>query len=141
MDVEDEARTDDQKADPHDACEHRNDKPVADVRDDLPLAPPGHAGIAGPDMLEHGEDDRERESRGDHLRDGLAEHQGDFHGQARHCRLSCELLVPPRRTPPNLREGEAGATLAAHPEPERIAAGTLRRNSLWPAANGFARSN
>jgi pilus assembly protein Flp/PilA len=36
------------------------------------------------------------------------------------------LLVPPTRTPPNLRDGEAGAALAAHPEPERIAAGCLK---------------
>ena len=52
-----------------------------------------HHGVAGPEMLEHGEDRREHEGDGEQLRDGLAEHQGDLHGQARHHRLSPRIPV------------------------------------------------
>jgi hypothetical protein len=44
-------------------------------------------------------------------------------------------LVRLRPTPRNLREGEACGALAADPEPERIATGVLRRNSLWAKAS------
>jgi len=80
VNVEDDAGGDDQKADPHGAGEYRNEEPVADVGHDLPLAPPRRAGIAGPEMLEQREDHRQHEGDGDHLLDGLAEHQGDLHG-------------------------------------------------------------
>ncbi|MGY4282272.1 hypothetical protein ACVWXO_001492 [Bradyrhizobium sp. LM2.7] len=80
VDIEDDACADDQEPNPHGAGEHRNEEPIAHVGDDFPLSPPRRAGIAGPEMLEHREDHRQPEGNGDHLLDGLAEHQGNLHG-------------------------------------------------------------
>ena len=50
-----------QQADAQIAREQRDDEPIAEIGDELALAPPGPARIAGPEVAEHGEDGAEHE--------------------------------------------------------------------------------
>ena len=67
-----------QQPDAEHAREQRHQEPVADVGDELALAPPGPAGIAGPEMRQHREHERQRDRDRHHLGQGLAEHLDDF---------------------------------------------------------------
>ena len=102
MDVEDHAGAEHEQTDTEYAREHWNNEPVANVGDELALAPPRNAGIAGPEMAEdrkhHSQPDRDR----DHLFDRLAEHLDDFKGQIGHGRLTGQLFQ--RGTPCALKE-------------------------------------
>ncbi len=51
----------DKHADAQETRDDGNEKPVADVGDEVRLAPPGTAGIAGPEPRQHGEDERKRQ--------------------------------------------------------------------------------
>src|SRR5690242_16976629 len=84
MDIEDNAGPEHEEADPEHAGKYRHQEPVADVGDDLPLAPPGCSGIAGPEMAENREYNCEHDGDRDHLRDGLTDHQKDFERQVGH---------------------------------------------------------
>src|SRR5436305_6875573 len=88
MDVEDDAGAEHEQADTEYTREHRNDEPVANVGDELALAPPRNAGIASPEMAEDREDERQPDRDRDHLFDRLAEHLDDFKGQLGHRRLA-----------------------------------------------------
>ena len=61
---EHEAGAEHQQADPEDTREQRHQEPVAEVGDELALAPPGLAGIAGPEMRQHREHQRQRDVTG-----------------------------------------------------------------------------
>ena len=64
--------------------EYRHEEPVAEIGDELALAPPWLAGIARPEMREHrknhGQPDRDRND----LRHRLAQHLDNFEGQIVH---------------------------------------------------------
>ena len=76
-----------QQADAEHAREQRHQEPVADVGDELALAPPGPAGIAGPEMRQHREQQRQRDRDRHHLGQGLAEHLDDFGRQVHPARV------------------------------------------------------
>ena len=78
---EQQAGAEHQQADPEDTREQRHQEPVAEVGHELALAPPGLAGIAGPEMRQHREYQRERERDRDDLGHGLAEHLDDLDRQ------------------------------------------------------------
>src|SRR5206468_12005751 len=64
--------------------EHRHEEPVADVGNELALAPPWFARIAGPEMREHREHKGERDRDRNDLCHRLAYHLDDFHWQTGH---------------------------------------------------------
>src|SRR5438270_8380977 len=86
MDVEDHAGAEHEQADTEYAREHRNNEPVANVGDELALAPPRNAGIASPEMAKDREHHSQPDCDRDHLFDRLAEHLDDFKGQIGHVR-------------------------------------------------------
>ena len=87
MNLEDHPGAEHQQSDPQHAAHQRHEEPVADIGDELALAPPWRAGIAGPEMGQHREHQRQRDRDGDHLGDRLAKHLDDFQGQIGHGRL------------------------------------------------------
>jgi hypothetical protein len=58
-DAENQRRRDDQQPDAQQARDHRNEQPIAQVGDEIALAPPRLARIAGPEPGQHGENNRE----------------------------------------------------------------------------------
>ena len=78
---EQQAGAEHQQPDPEHAREQRHQEPVAEVGHELALAPPGPAGIAGPEMRQHREHQRQRDRDRHHLGHGLAEHLDDFDRQ------------------------------------------------------------
>src|ERR1700741_4092775 len=84
MDVEEDAGTEHQEPDPHHAAEQRHEEPIDNVGDELAPAPPRRPWIAGPEMREHREPERQQHRHGHHLLDGLTEHQDDFKGKTGH---------------------------------------------------------
>ena len=87
VDVEDGGGADHQQPDAEHPRESRREEPVDDVGDDLALAPPRPAVVAGPEMGEHREHDRQRQRDRHHLLDGRAQHHQDFQRQTRHGHL------------------------------------------------------
>ena len=81
VNFEQQAGAEHQQPDPEHAREQRHQEPVAEVGDELALAPPGRAGIAGPEMRQHREYQRQRDRDRHHLGHGLAEHLDDFDRQ------------------------------------------------------------
>jgi hypothetical protein len=75
MAVEQQRGADDHQADAHEARAERDQEPVADVGDDIALAPPRRAGIAGRPMSQRREHEAEGDGDRDQLEHGLA---GDF---------------------------------------------------------------
>jgi hypothetical protein len=78
MDVEEKSRADHQQPDPEDAAKYRHEEPVAEIGDQFALAPPGFAGIAGPEMRDHGEHHGECDRNRNDFRHRLAHHHDDF---------------------------------------------------------------
>ncbi len=68
-----------QQPDPEHAREQRHQEPVANIGGQLALAPPGRAGIAGPEMAQHREQRRQHDRDRHHLGKRLAEHLDDLH--------------------------------------------------------------
>jgi len=86
-DIEENAGAEHQEPDPQHPCEQGDEEPVADIGDQFLLAPPRLARIAGPEMRQHREHQRQSNRDRHHLDDGLAEHLDDFQGQIRHGNL------------------------------------------------------
>jgi hypothetical protein len=84
MDLKNQAGAEREQADAEHAREQRDEEPVAEVGDELALAPPRRAGVAGPEMGQHREDQRKRQRDRHQLHDRLAEHLDDFQRQVRH---------------------------------------------------------
>ena len=84
MNVEDDCGAEHQQPDAEDTRKYRHEEPVTDVGNELALAPPGFARIAGPEMREHREHQSERDRDRNDLRHRLAHHLDDFHWQTGH---------------------------------------------------------
>src|SRR6476620_867850 len=91
MNIKDYAGCQHEKPDPQYASKQRNEEPVADVGDELALAPPRRAGIAGPEMGQHGEYQRQHVLYGYHRGERLAEHFYDFQGEIGHSASSDQV--------------------------------------------------
>src|SRR4029079_1983221 len=83
-DIEEDGGAKDQQPDAEDARKYRHEEPVADVGNEFALAPPGFAGIAGPEMREHREYNSEPDRDRNDLRHRLAYDLDDFHWQIGH---------------------------------------------------------
>src|SRR4051794_4709698 len=104
MDIENNAGAEHEETYPEHAGKYRDEEPVADVREDLPLAPPGCPGVAGPETGEDREYDRQRNGDRDHLHDGLSDHHENVEGQVGHDRLVA--TTGPAVLPRDLRSRE-----------------------------------
>ena len=72
-DAEEERGADHEEADAQIAGEQRNEKPIAKIGHQFPLAPPGAAGIASPDDRQKSKDGPERDRHRQHLHNGHAD--------------------------------------------------------------------